>query len=100
RPDGVGRQEPTGGLHGLLARGYYLDEVYYLCAILPVWGLGRLFDQVGERWLIPGAGGVIARAAAAVGRGAALWQSGYLRRYALGLVAGVVVLLAYAVWPR
>lgn len=100
RPGGAGRNEPAGGLHGFLGRGYFLDQLYHACVVLPIWGLGRLCSEIVEPWVIQGVGGAIARGVAAAGRSLSGVQTGYLRRYSLTLVAGIVVLVAYAVWPR
>jgi NADH-quinone oxidoreductase subunit L len=83
------------GLHDFLQRKWYFDEAIDLLFVRPSLGLGRFANSVFERYVVQGlvvAATDVARGANAGVRGA---QSGYLRSYALLLVAGFAGLALY-----
>jgi NADH-quinone oxidoreductase subunit L len=78
-----------------LQRGWYLDSG--LDAVFSHGGqlLARVTDRFVERDVIDGAVMGVARLTGALGAGLRRVQTGFVRQYALGVVFGVVALLAY-----
>jgi NADH-quinone oxidoreductase subunit L len=89
------------GLHRLLLRKYYVDEIYDAGLVQPV----RI---VSEQALWKGIDvGVIDGAVNGAGvtvRGASAWlrliQTGSIRAYAASLMLGALVIIGYMLWPR
>jgi NADH-quinone oxidoreductase subunit L len=83
------------GLHDFLERKWYFDEGIELLFVRPALAIGRFSNSIFERYVVQGVvvGATdLARGASAAVRGA---QSGYLRSYALLLVAGFTGLGLY-----
>jgi NADH-quinone oxidoreductase subunit L len=83
------------GLHDFLERKWYFDEAIDLLFVRPSLAIGGFANSVFERYVVQGVvvGATdLARGASAAVRGA---QSGYLRSYALALVAGFAGLGLY-----
>jgi len=83
-------------VHAFLARNWYFDELYDLAIVRPARALGRFGRTTVERvfvqrTIVGGAAGAV-RAGTAVARAL---QTGYLRAYALLLLAGVCGLGLY-----
>jgi NADH-quinone oxidoreductase subunit L len=89
------------GLHRLLLRKYYVDEIYDAGLVQPV----RI---VSEQALWKGIDvGVIDGAVNGAGvtvRGASAWlrliQTGSIRAYAASLMLGALVIIGYMLWPK
>jgi NADH-quinone oxidoreductase subunit L len=89
------------GLHRLLLRKYYVDEIYDAALVQPI----RI---VSEQGLWKGVDvGVIDGAVNGAGltvRGASGWlrllQTGSIRAYAASLMVGTLLILGYLLWPR
>jgi NADH-quinone oxidoreductase subunit L len=82
-------------LHDFLERKWYFDEAIDILVVRPEHAIGRWANSTFERYVVQGlVNGVVdvARGANAAVRGA---QSGYLRSYALLLVAGFAGLALY-----
>ncbi len=82
-------------LHGFLAHKWYFDELIDAAIVRPVLGAGRFANSVIERDVVQGlvTGTVsVVRGAGGVVRGA---QSGFVRAYALLVVAGFAGLALY-----
>jgi NADH-quinone oxidoreductase subunit L len=82
-------------LHDFLERKWYFDEAIDILVVRPEHAIGRWANSTFERYVVQGLvnGAVeVARGANAAVRGA---QSGYLRSYALLLVAGFAGLALY-----
>jgi NADH-quinone oxidoreductase subunit L len=81
--------EPTA-----LARGWYYDEAITAFAGGPG---HKAFDGIAwfDRTVIDGAANGVASLVRGAGRGLRRGQSGFVRSYALGLAAGVVIVLGY-----
>ncbi len=92
----VGLRDRMRGVHDFLFRRWYFDELLDLLFYKPVIAVGRFSDRVFERVVVQGAivggasGGV--RGLGGIVRTA---QSGFVRFYALLLVAGIVGLGLY-----
>jgi NADH-quinone oxidoreductase subunit L len=75
-----------------------VDELYDFLVIRPFYALSRFFGGV-DRWIVDGlvnASGVTADIAGHVVK---LFQTGYVRNYALFFLGGVVLILLYLAWP-
>ena len=89
------------GLHRLLLRKYYVDEIYDAALVQPI----RI---VSEQALWKGVDvGLIDGAVNGAGvtvRGASGWlrllQTGSIRAYAASLMVGTLLILGYLLWPR
>jgi NADH-quinone oxidoreductase subunit L len=83
------------GLHDFLEHKWYFDEAIDLLFVRPALAIGRFSNSIFERYVVQGlviGATDLARGASATVRGA---QSGYLRSYALLLVAGFAGLGLY-----
>ncbi|HXN08171.1 MAG TPA: hypothetical protein VN860_00780, partial [Candidatus Acidoferrales bacterium] len=82
-------------IHGLLANAYYVDTIYHWIFEVPV----LTFASDVAKYIDPeGVGGFttgLARATSGVGEAMRGWETGYLRRYGLTMVIGMVLVLAY-----
>ncbi|HXX90602.1 MAG TPA: NADH-quinone oxidoreductase subunit L [Acidimicrobiales bacterium] len=78
----------------VLRRSYFIDDVYDRVIGLPGQALARL-SAVGDVKVIDGAVNGLARAARAGGSGLRRVQTGFVRQYAVGIVVGLVALLAW-----
>ncbi|MGH2955941.1 MAG: NADH-quinone oxidoreductase subunit L [Solirubrobacterales bacterium] len=88
-------QQRLPALHTFLERKWYFDELIDVLVVRPALAVGRWANSVFERYVVQGlVGGTtgLARGANAAVRVA---QSGYLRSYALLLVAGFAGLALY-----
>ena len=89
-------RERMGGLHDFLFNRWYLDELFDLLLHRPVVGLGRFANRTFERVVVQG--GIVDGTAGGVrGLGDAVRtaQSGFVRFYALLVIAGLAGLGAY-----
>jgi NADH-quinone oxidoreductase subunit L len=89
------------GLHRLLLRKYYVDEIYDAALVQPI----RIVSEEGlwkgvDVGLIDGA----VNGAGVTVRGASSWlrllQTGSIRAYAASLMVGTLLILGYLLWPR
>jgi NADH-quinone oxidoreductase subunit L len=71
---------------------YYVDELYNLVFVRPLRWLGE-FCYGLDRFFINGLLWLIAAVPRAIGFGLKRWQQGALQGYALGMVAGILVIL-------
>jgi NADH-quinone oxidoreductase subunit L len=93
--------ENFSGLHRLLLRKYYVDEIYDAGIVQPVrilseQGLWKGIDVNVIDGAVNGAGVTV--------RGASLWlrqiQTGSIRAYAASLMLGALVIIGYLLWPK
>ena len=88
-------QRRFAAVHTFLVNKWYFDELIDAVVVRPVLGFGRWADSTFERYVVGG----IVTGTAGVARGAnaavRTAQSGYLRSYALLLVAGFAGLALY-----
>ncbi len=82
-------------LRALLFNAYYIDTIYHWLFEVPALTLAsdvaRYIDPEGVGGVTAG----VARAATGVGDAMRGWETGYLRRYGLSMVIGMVLVLAF-----
>jgi NADH-quinone oxidoreductase subunit L len=95
RVDWMGLRTRAGGLHTLLARGWFLDDLYGNAVVLPgKLGAGVLARQVDQGTIDRSVMG-IGRAFGGLARVGRRVQTGFVRSYALMFLLGAVALLLY-----
>jgi NADH-quinone oxidoreductase subunit L len=85
-----------------LRRALYIDDAYDAAIGRPAQAFARYTSDVIETKVIDGAVMGAARLTRIVGTGLRRVQTGYVRQYALGIVLGLVALVAYMAsraWP-
>jgi NADH-quinone oxidoreductase subunit L len=85
-----------------LRRALYIDDIYDALIGRPAQATARFTADVVETKVIDGAVMGLARLTRTVGSGLRRIQTGYVRQYALGIVLGLVALVAYMAsraWP-
>ena len=90
--EGVARS--LGPLYALVRNLYWVDELYEWVVLRPFYFVCRIFSGF-DRWVVDGlvnAAGVVADL---TGQVVKLFQTGYVRNYALLFLAGVVFILFY-----
>jgi len=81
-------------LERLFYNKWYVDEVYDVLVVKPVWWISRVFSSVVDRGAIDGfIDGILGRGAMLVGMAAGRVQSGQVNTYALVIVVGVILVL-------
>ena len=80
---------------GVLRRAYFLDDIYDALIGRPGQAFARFCATVVDTEVIDGAVNGVGRLARASGTGLRRLQTGFVRQYALGIVVGVVGLLAW-----
>jgi NADH-quinone oxidoreductase subunit L len=86
------------GLHKLVYNKYYIDELYEKVVITPLRGLCNLFYNIGDRLLVEGVVNGSAHLVNGIGSVVRLLQSGSVRHYLLGMMAGAVVMIILVVY--
>ena len=81
----------------VLQRAYYLDDIYDAVIARPGQAFATFCATVIEAKVIDGAVNGVGRLTRAAGGGLRRVQTGYVRQYALGIVLGTVVLLAWMI---
>ncbi len=89
-------QQRLPRLHRLLSNKFYVDEFYqkvFVARILSIGnGLwGKVDAGVIDDWMVNGSGRMVSGLSARV----RLWQSGYLFQYAIAMIVGLIVILAF-----
>ena len=88
------------GVHKLLYKKYYVDELYAGAVVKPlVWLSTNVLWKVVDAGMIDGAVNGVADGAAAVGDTVRHTQSGNTRSYAVWVVVGALVVLGIVFWP-
>ncbi len=91
-----GRREPNLGAAGtFLDQRWYIDALYDRIIIGPGHALARWLAGPFDLGVIDGAVNAVGRMVAALGLLARRPQTGYARQYALGVLAGTVLILGY-----
>jgi NADH-quinone oxidoreductase subunit L len=83
------------GLYKLLLNKYWVDEAYGLLIVRPGLWTGRFFSNVFDPAVTDGLIGVFTGAIRGTSLGLRRLQSGYIRDYALAVMAGAVVIVFY-----
>jgi NADH-quinone oxidoreductase subunit L len=81
----------------VLQRAYYLDDIYDAVIARPGQAFARFCATVIEVKVIDGAVNGVGRLTRAAGGSLRRVQTGYVRQYALGIVLGAVLLLAWMI---
>jgi len=87
----------AGPVYRLLFNKYYVDEFYDLAFVRTLRRLGDACYAV-DRYFINAILWIISAVPRAIGFGFKTWQQGAMQGYALGMVAGLVVILWWMMW--
>jgi NADH-quinone oxidoreductase subunit L len=91
---------PRNPVHKLLLEKYYVDELYDVLFVRPIYRLSLWLARVFDPRVIDGLVNGTATATLAWARGLRLVQTGYVMNYALGLLLGAVAVVAYLLARR
>ena len=84
-------------LYRLLLNKYWVDEAYGLLIVRPALWTGRFFSNVFDPAVTDGVIGVFTGTIRAASLGLRKLQTGYVRDYALAVMAGAVVIVFYLI---
>jgi NADH-quinone oxidoreductase subunit L len=93
RPDVIGH--PRTALHRLLLNAYGIDWLYERAIVRPLYALSRFAASVVDQGVIDGAVNLTGRAVLGWAAGFRRLQTGYIMNYALTMLVGAVVLVAF-----
>jgi NADH-quinone oxidoreductase subunit L len=93
RPEAIG--QPRTWLQALLLNAWYVDRVYDVVVVQPLYRLSRALAEVFDARVLDGIVNGVARAVNAWGAGLRRLQSGYVVNYALTMLAGAVIVVAF-----
>jgi NADH-quinone oxidoreductase subunit L len=93
RPGLIG--QPRSALHRLLLNAYYVDWIYDRVIVQPLFALWRVCAGLIDQQAIDGAVNLLGRAVIAWAAGFRRLQTGYVMNYALTMLAGAVVVVAF-----
>mgnify|MGYP005847579573 CR=1 FL=1 len=93
-PERIGAQVPW--LHRVLYNAYYVDYGYQRFIVRPLHALARWLAHSFDLGVIDGIVNGVPALLSDLSRRLRGWQSGYVRRYALSLVIGVVIVTTVA----
>jgi NADH-quinone oxidoreductase subunit L len=89
-----------GGLHRLLSGKYFVDEIYNTLVVRPIRAfsdfLWKVIDVAGIDGFVNGVGGFFRGTGDELRR----WQNGLARSYAMAIMAGVLLLIAFVLMGR
>lgn len=80
------------GLHRLLSRKYYVDELYETIIVRPLRGLGSLL-ALFDTYVVDGAVKFVTYAAAGIGRTGSRLQNGQVQTYGLAFIISLIILV-------
>ena len=104
QPLGRAMVDPLSNTLGILfvafEHKWWLDELYQAVIIRPFHGLAQFLAQPVDMGVIDAAGNGLGRAVAWLSSGLRRLQTGFVRLYALGIMLGVVILMAYLIWSK
>lgn len=90
-----GREPHLGALRGVLEGQWGLEALYDRLVVRPGRALARLLAESVDARGIDAAASTLAAAVARAGGAVRTWQTGNVRQYAAGVLAGAVVVFAY-----
>jgi NADH-quinone oxidoreductase subunit L len=93
KADVVGR--PRTPVHALLINAYYVDWIYDRLIVQPLYALSVVLARAVDLGVIDGIVNGVGRLVTAWGAGLRRVQSGYVVNYALTMLAGAVVVIAF-----
>lgn len=88
----------AGPLYTLVANKYYVDELYDGLFVRPFFATARFLADVVDMLIIDGIVNGVGSVFRSIYTGLHRLQSGYVRAYALTMVLGALVVVAYFVW--
>jgi NADH-quinone oxidoreductase subunit L len=94
-------QGKVSGLHSILERKYYMDDLYIKGFAAGGRAIGNFLWRKGDELIIDGA--IVNGTANGIARLAAVMrqiQTGYLYTYAFAMIAGLTMLLTWLIWFR
>jgi NADH-quinone oxidoreductase subunit L len=91
---------PRNPVHKLLLEKYYVDQIYDFLFVRPIYRLSLWLARVFDPRVIDGLVNGSATAVLAWARGLRLAQTGFVMNYALGILLGAVVVVAYLLASR
>lgn len=99
-PGGSRRAEALrlAGRPGPLAQGLYFDTIYHHLFVLPARALADWVYHVGDAGMVDGIVGGLARLSDRLGGWLSAVHTGFVRRYALSLFAGLALTVIYFVF--
>ena len=104
QPLGRAMVDPLSNSLGVLftafERKWWLDELYQAVIIRPFNSLAQFLAQPVDMGVIDAAGNSLGRAVTRFSSGLRRLQTGFVRLYALGIMLGVVILMAYMIWQH
>jgi NADH-quinone oxidoreductase subunit L len=89
----VGR--PRTALHALLLNAYYVDALYDRAIVRPLYALSVVLARVFDLGVIDGIVNGVGRGVVAGGAALRRVQTGYVVNYALTMLAGAVLVVAF-----
>ncbi|MDZ4803564.1 MAG: NADH-quinone oxidoreductase subunit L [Candidatus Eisenbacteria bacterium] len=89
-----------GGLHRLLANKYFVDELYNAIVVRPIKLLSDFFWQIVDVRGIDGAVNGVGTFLRGTGDELRRWQTGLAQNYAVAIVFGTLLILAFVLWGR
>ncbi len=84
-------------LYQLFANAYYIDALYNAVIVQPIVQLGSGLNTLLETWTLDGGSRAIAGGVDLLSRALRKLQSGYARNYALSIVIGALLIVAFVV---
>jgi len=93
RPEAIG--QPRSWVHALLLNAWYVDWIYDRLIVQPIYALSLALAQVFDPRIVDGIVNGIGRGVSAWGAGLRRLQSGYVANYALTMLAGAVIVVAF-----
>jgi NADH-quinone oxidoreductase subunit L len=87
--------QSMGGVYELLRNGWYIDDLYRGALVVPGRVLAMALSGPVDTWVVDGAVRGVAATVRWVGAELGAIQTGFVRNYALAILAGVVVILGY-----
>ncbi|PYM21344.1 MAG: NADH-quinone oxidoreductase subunit L [Candidatus Rokuibacteriota bacterium] len=93
KPEAIG--QPRTWVHALLLNAWYVDWIYDRLIVQPIYVLSVALAQVFDVGVIDGIVNGLGRAVSAWGAGLRRLQTGYVVNYALTMLAGAVVVVAF-----
>ncbi len=93
RAEAIGR--PRTPLHALLLNAYYVDRLYDVVIVRPLFALSGVLARAFDLGVIDGVVNGLGRAVVAWAAGMRRLQTGFIVNYALTMLAGAVLVLAF-----
>jgi len=93
RAESIGR--PRTWVHALLLNAWYVDGLYDRLIVRPIYALSLGLAQVFDPAVIDGIVNGVGRVVSVSGAGLRRLQSGYVVNYALTMLAGAVIVVAF-----